>query len=141
MRRIVTDGVHDPISNKLFRGRAPLAVRKPCLGPGPLTKARWASDHNRAYNTASPQQPHTCGCAPGQTAGRAPFPPTAARAVASLDEAERLNGVVLFLEGLDVVVDSGAGRVGDLEAVDDLPLAAVGGDGEAEVQAGGDAVV
>lgn len=76
---------------------------------------------------------HTCGRAPGQSAGRAPFPPTATRAVASLDEAERLDGVVLFLEGLDVVVDSGAGRVGDLEAVDDLPLATIGGDGEAEV--------
>jgi len=26
-----TDGVHDPISNKLFRRRAPLAVRIPWL--------------------------------------------------------------------------------------------------------------
>ncbi len=57
---------------------------------------------------------------PAKQPGAHPFPPTATRAVASLDEAERLDGVVFFLEGLDVVVDSGAGRVGNLEAVDDL---------------------
>ena len=73
------------------------------------------------------------GARPANQPGARPFPPTATRAVASLDEAERLDGVVLFLEGLDVVVDSGAGRVGNLEAVDDLPLATIGGDGEAEV--------
>lgn len=39
------------------------------------------------------------------------------------DEAELLDGVVLFLQGLNVVVNARLGRVRDLKSVNDLPLA------------------
>ena len=71
--KMPTDGVHDPISNKLFRRRAPLAVRIPCLGPGPFTKARWASDHNRSYNPAiTPQPGIQAGARPANQPGARP---------------------------------------------------------------------
>ena len=101
----------------------------------PQTPQSPQQPRTRAHAKPTPEHAATpriyAGARPANQPGARPFPPTATRAVASLDEAERLDGVVLFLEGLDVVVDSGAGRVGNLEAVDDLPLATVGGDGEA----------